>query len=69
MYVVPKKGLIVLDPESFQPIPEAGANVGGSAVHWERQRLAGDVEIYESAEAFAASQKTTSKPAKSGTET
>lgn len=68
MFVVPKPGLKVLDPHLFTELPPEGANVGGYESYWERARLAGDVEIFESAEKFAASQKTNSKPAKSGTE-
>lgn len=57
MYVVPKPGLTVIDPQSFQPLPPNGANVGGSASHWERQRLHGDVSVFADEAAYVAASK------------
>ena len=42
MYLIPKKGLRVVDPASMKPLPENGAKVSGNESYWYRQIAVGD---------------------------
>ena len=43
VFVKPKKGLVVRDPDNLEILPESGANVMLST-YWRRRLAAGDVE-------------------------
>lgn len=57
VHVTPAPGLIVRDPNTMQPLPEAGLDLEKST-HWIRRAKQGDVTIAEIPAAAAA------KPAK-----
>lgn len=44
MFLVPKKGLVVRDPHTLQPLPAAGKDVPES-FYWTRRLRDGDVTI------------------------
>jgi hypothetical protein len=44
VYVKPKKGALVRDPVSFQPLPEQGREVPDNG-YWRRRLADGDVEL------------------------
>ena len=47
-YLIPKEGLIVRDPHSFNPLPETGAYVdwnGNAGRFWRRRVKQGDATI------------------------
>lgn len=48
MKVKPKPGLLVRDPDTYQPLPREGAEVPDTP-HWRRRLAAGDVVREEQA--------------------
>lgn len=59
IHVTPAPGLVVRDPNTMQPLPEAGLDLEKSS-HWIRREKEGDVTITEIKAAAASA-----KPAKS----
>jgi len=44
MFLIPKKGLSVIDPATMRALKEEGEQVKGNASYWVRQIAAGDVQ-------------------------